>query len=117
MRRKFVLVVAFCSGFLGTAEDAASLSFEEFDGLPNWQRENFISTVLHYYYYNYLEDPAMAPTADCMTDLDRETAADGDPYLLSVILRDLGSSAFDGSADNSVEGVIKDIIDRECESR
>lgn len=117
MRRRLVLVVGLCSGILGTAEEAASLSFAEFDGIPDWRRESFISTVLHYYYYNYLQDPAMVATANCMTDLDREVAADGNPYLLSVILRDLRSPAFDGAANNSVEGVIKAIIDRECATR
>ncbi len=100
---------------LGIVSGAASLTLAEFDRLVAYKKENFISTVLHFQYYRYNNNPETAYKAECMVDLDQSTGENDDPYLLSLIMEDL-DSARAGSRHDTVEGVIKAVIDRECKS-
>ena len=108
-------VATVCCVFFGTASTAASLTLAEFDRLVGYQKENFISTVLHFEYYRYNNNPDMAYKADCMVELDRSTGGNDDPYLLSLIMDDL-DSARAGRRHDTVEGLIKAVIDRECKA-
>ncbi len=104
-----------CCLFVATVSTASALSLDEFDRLVDYQKENFISTVLHYEYYRYRSDPQSAHKADCMVRLDRSTAGDADTRLLSLILRDLNGARARNSGADTVEGVIRAVIARECD--
>ncbi len=103
----------FCLSF-GPAWGAGGLSLEEYDRLARSQKENFISTVLHFYYYNYAGSPETKGQADCMVELDNTTVGDGEPYLLSQIMRDLETARARNAGGRSVESVIRSVIEREC---
>lgn len=115
VKRLLAGVAVLCLVSFGPVSGAGGLSLDEYDRLAESQQENFISTVLHFYYYNYVKSPDTKGTADCMVSLDRSTAADGETYLLSRIMRDLDSARARSSGGRSVESVIKSVIERECE--
>lgn len=111
-------VATLCVVSFGAVSDAESLSFDEFDRLASHQKENFISTVLHFYYYNYANNSETLATANCMIDLDRASGNGGDPRLLTLILRDLDDAGSGASRRaETVEGVINAVIERECATR
>ena len=118
MRVKWTLAGVAALFFLsvGPVSGAEGLSLEEYDRLARSQKENFISTVLHFYYYNYASSPETKGQAECMVDLDKATAQDGETYLLSQIVRDLESAGAGNPGGRSVESVIKAVIDRECKA-
>lgn len=96
---------------------ARALSLDEFDRLVDYQQENFISTVLHFEYYRFNNDPELAHKAECMVELDRSSSDDGNAYLLTLILRDLNDARVRDSEHDTVEGVIRAVIARECDDR
>ena len=107
---------ASCALYFGVVAGADALSLNDFDNLVDYQQENFISTVLHYEYYRYKNDPQSAHKAECMVELDR-AASDGDgPRLLSLIMRSLDQARINGARDPTVEGLIRDVIERECKA-
>lgn len=103
--------------WVGGVSGASSESLDKFDRLVSHQKENFISTVLHHYYYSYTSNPATAHKANCMVELDQRVVEGGDPYLLTLIKRDLATARADNSGNHTVEGIIRAVIDRECETR
>lgn len=117
MKRLLAGLATACCMTFGVVPGAASLPLDEFDRLVHHQQENFLSTVLHFYYYNYKIDPSTVGKAKCMSDLDKRTADDGDPYLLALIMRELDAARAKTANSNSVEGVVKNVIDRECRLR
>lgn len=113
-KRMLTGLAAACALHLGLVAGAAALSLSEFDRLVDYQQENFISTVLHFEYYRYRNDPETAHKADCMVELDQSTSGEGDAYLLSLIMQSLDEARINGARGSSVEGVIRTVIDREC---
>ena len=117
VKRWLAGAVASCCLSLAAVSGARALGLDEFDGLVDYQKENFISTVLHFEYYRYRSDPEAAHKAECMVRLDRATADDGNTRLLSLILRDLNGARARNSGADTVEGVIRAVIARECDER
>ncbi len=111
-RRLTGVAALICLSF-GTVSGAAALTLAEFDRLPAHQKENFISTVLHFQHHRYSNSPDMAGKARCMVELDRVEAQSGDPYLLALIMRDL-DLVRTNTQGRTVERVIREVIDREC---
>lgn len=116
VKRLFAGAAALCVVSFGPVSGAEGLSLKEFDDLVHRQQENFISTVLHFYYYNYARDPETKAKANCMVRLDRSSGGDGDTYLQSKIMQDLESARARSAGGQSVESVIKATIERECRS-
>ena len=116
VKRWLAGVAALCVLSFGPVSGAGGLSLEEYDRLARRQKENFISTVLHFYYYNYAGSPETKGQADCMVDLDKTTVSGGETYLLSQIMRDLENARAAQGGSRSVESVIKAVIERECEA-
>lgn len=112
--RRLVGLAAFGCLSLGAASGAAALSLDEFYRLSAHQKENFISTVLHFQHYRYGASPATAQKARCMVELDRAEAESGEPYLYSQIMRDLDVVRTSTAGGRTVEKVIGSVIDREC---
>lgn len=118
VKRSFAGLAIACVVWFGTVSGAESLSFNEFDRLASHQKENFISTVLHFYYYNFAKNPETLAKANCMVDLDRAKGDGNDPRLLSLILHDLNDARTgSGRRSETVEGVISAVIERECATR
>ena len=112
--RRLAGLAVLCGLSFGAASGAAALSLNEFDRLSAHQKENFISTVLHFQHYRYAASPATAQKARCMVALDRAEAENGDPYLFSLIMRDLDVVRTSTAGGRTVETVIGKVIDREC---
>lgn len=113
IRRRLTGAAALICLSFGTVSGAAALTLAEFDRLPAHQKENFISTVLHFQHYRYSNSPDMAGKARCMVELDRVEAQGGDPYLFALIMRDL-DIVRTNTKSRTVERVIREVIDREC---
>ena len=107
------LAAAFCIAF-GAASGAAALTLDEFDRLPAYKQENFVSTVLHFQHYRYAGSAETARKARCMFELDRVEAENGDPYLFSLIMRDLDIVRANTAGHRTVERLIRRVIEREC---
>jgi len=99
------------------APSAHSLGFDEFENLTFNQKANFVSTVLHHFYYKYRSDPNLAFKAECMMDIDGDRVRDADDRLYTFVMDDLHSAPTASSANASVESVIRSLIDRTCEGR
>lgn len=112
--RSWLGALAVSAASLGVGSDAFGLSFAEFDRLRDYQQENFIQTALHFYYYGYKNDPVTAYKASCMTGLNDKTVEGGKSYLWLLIADDLNTARVSAGKRESVEGVIKAIIEREC---
>lgn len=115
---RFVAAIAAPSlAYFLCTSSAKSLTFDEFDNLTFNQKANFVSTVLHHFYYNYRSDPNLAYKAECMMDIDGDNVRDEDDRLYTFVMRDLQNSQTSGNSTASVEGVIKSIVDRTCAGR
>lgn len=99
---------------LANVSGAQALTFDEFDRLQDHQRENFINTVLHHIYYQYKTDVAESAKAACMTRLDQASVESGKPHLYSLIMVDMSAARSATGSTNTVEGVIRALIEREC---
>jgi hypothetical protein len=117
MKKVVVGVAAFGAAVFGLTPGAVGLSFERFEGVENSRKESFISTMLHYYYYNFSRDPAHAYKAECMVDFNNDEIPDDRQYLYSFIVNDLDNARITTTHNGTVEGVIKAIIERECAGR
>jgi hypothetical protein len=107
-------LVAMCfSMFVGTPS-ATALTFIEFDRLKAHQKESFIETALHFYYFGYQNSSETAYKATCMVSLENQKVQGGNSYLLSLILRDFALIRANAPDLYTVEGVIEAVIDREC---
>ena len=98
----------------GLVSSAHALTFDEFDRLPNHRQENFIFTVLNFYHYQFSQNGQTAGLANCMVELDQRTDADGTPHLYSAVVRSLDVARLAAGNSSTVEGVIRDVVDREC---
>ena len=96
---------------------AHSLSFDEFEKLTFNQKANFVSTVLHHFYYKYRSDPILAFKAECMMDIDGDRVRDADDRLYTFVMEDLRNAPTAVGTNASVESVIRSLIDRTCEGR
>lgn len=105
---------AVCSSAFMGAHSASALTFIEFDRLKAHQKESFIETALHYYYFGYQNNSETTYKANCMVSLEKRKMQSGDSYLLSLILRDLAAIRASAPELYTVEGVIEAVIDREC---
>ena len=117
MKRGVVGVAAFGAAIFGLTTGAAGLSFERFEAVENSRKESFISTILHYYYYNFSKDPAQTYKAECMVDFNNDEIPDERLYLYSYVVNDLNNARFSTTHNGTVEGVVKAIIERECTGR
>jgi len=107
-------LAAMCLSTFVCTHNAAALTFIEFDRLRAHQKESFIETALHYYYFGYQNNSETAYKATCMVSLEKRKMQDGDSYLLSLILRDFAFIRANTPDLYTVEGVIEAVIDREC---
>lgn len=108
-------LAASCVVYFGAMAGAKALTINEYDHLVIDQKENFVSTVLHFYYYNYKNNPDTTYEAKCMVRLDKASTSTGKPYLMSLITQHLNSARADpGKNKQSVEGIIKQVIEQEC---
>jgi len=104
----------FATATFGFSSAAMGLSFIEFERLKGDQQENFIQTALHFYYYGYQANPSTNAKATCMYGLNDRIVDGGKSYLWVRVLDDLNSERARSAKPNSVEGVIKATIEREC---
>jgi len=117
LKKGIVGVAAFGAVIFGLTSGAAGLSFERFEAVENSRKESFISTILHYYYFNFSRDPAQAYKAECMVDFNNDETPDERQYLYSYVVNDLGNARHTTNHNGTVEGVVKAIIERECRGR
>ena len=99
---------------IGLVSGAHALTFDEFDRLPVHRQENFIFTVLNFYHYQFAQNGQTIRLANCMVELDQRTDADGTPHLYSEVVRSLDVARLAPGNGATVEGVIRDVVDREC---
>lgn len=112
-RRLLVALVTTCAVAFGIVSEAASLTFEEYGRLSQNQKENFVATALHFYYYTYKSNPDTASKAVCMVKLENNTTNRGHQYMFSLIMHTLDNHGGAGK-NRPVEGFIQEVIDREC---
>ena len=117
LKKAVVGVAAFGAAIFGLTSGAAGLSFERFERVENSRKESFISTILHYYYFNFSRDPAQAYKAECMVDFNNDETPDERQYLYSYVVNDLNNARLFTTHNGTVEGVVKAIIERECRGR
>ena len=101
---------------LGAVSDARSMSLEEFDRLDGLEKENFMTTVLHFYHHRYKQNPETAHKARCMVDLYNPKVEGAEPVLMSMIMRDMALARTDGSPKATVEKVVERVVERECKA-
>ena len=99
---------------VGLGSGAQALTFDEFDRLPEHRQENFIFTVLNFYHYQFTQNGQTISLANCMVELDQRTAPDGTPHLYSAVVRSLDVARLAPGNSATVEGVIREVVDREC---
>ena len=101
---------------LGTVSDASSLTLKEFDRLNGIEKENFITTVLHFNYYNYRNNPATSDKARCMVELGRRELSNGEPYLSALVTQRIAMRRAEARHGRTVEQIIKELVDQECQT-
>lgn len=116
MGRVLAGAAVFCALSSGMVSGAASMSLEEFYRLDRLEKENFMTTVLHFFHNRYTQDPATSYKARCMVDLYNPSAAAGEPKLVSLILNDIAAARADSGRDPTVEKVVETVVERECRS-
>ena len=114
MNFRGALAAAFLFVSSGLVSGAHALTFDEFDRLPLHRQENFIFTVLNFYHYQFAQNGQTIGLANCMVELDQRTDADGTPHLYAAVVRSLDVARLTSVNGATVEGVIRDVVDREC---
>ena len=116
LMRFLVAMTVFSLLLLGVVSEATSLSLKEFDRLSGIEKENFITTVLHFNYYTYKNNPETASKARCMEELGRRELRSGEPYLSALVTQRIDTGRSNAARSPAVEKIIKELIDRECET-
>ena len=109
-------LAAFALLSLGAVSDASSLTLREFDRLTAIEKENFITTVLHFSYYTYQNNPATASKARCMADLGRRELSNGEPYLSALVTQRIDMRRAEAAHGRTVEQIVKELVDQECQT-
>lgn len=116
VRSSLAAVAVVCSVYFGAVPGAAGVSLSEYDRMTDVEQDRLMFTLLHFYYYRFADNPETAGKATCMRDMNERTGEGGQPYLASQISRELDSARGSSGTASTVEGVVKDVIDRECEA-
>lgn len=101
----------------GSASGAAGMSLDEFFGLNTLEKENFMTTVLHYFHNRYSQDPATTHKAECMVDLYNPAVAGAEPRLLVLIEQDMHRARAEPAKKATVERIVQTVVERECRVR
>ena len=109
-------LAAFALLSLAAAPEASSLTLKEFDRLSGIEKENFITTVLHFNYYTYRNNPETADKARCMVDLGRRELSNGEPYLSALVTRRIDMRRAEAAHGRTVEQIIKELVEQECQT-
>ncbi len=107
-------LIVFCAVSAGTGTGAAAMSLEEFYRLDRLEKENFMTTVLHFFHNRYTLDPAASYKARCMVDLYNPAVAGDQPKLLELILDHMATAHADSRKNPTVEKVVETVVEREC---
>lgn len=110
-------LLAFSALSAGLVSGASSMSLDEFYRLDRLEKENFMTTVLHYFHNRYTQDPATSYKARCMVDLYNPAVAGDEPKLLAMILSDMAVARADSRRNPTVEKVVETVVERECEAQ
>ncbi len=114
LKTSLVAMATLCFMYFGAVPGAAGVTMDEYDRMTEVEKDRLMFTVLHFYYYRFADNPATADKASCMRDLNERTVEGGEPYLAARITRELDAARGSAGAAATVEGVVKDVIDREC---
>lgn len=117
VRRSLGGLIAFLCLSVGAGSGASSMSLDEFERLDMLQKENFMTTVLHYFHSRYAENPATSHKAECMVDLYEPVVAGGEPRLMALIMRDMELARAESGRNPTVERVVETVVERECAPR
>lgn len=117
MKRLLAGLIAFCALSAGMGTGAAGMSLEEFYRLDRLEKENFMTTVLHFFHNRYTQDPAASYKARCMVDLYNPAVGGNEPKLLDLILENMATAHADSRSNPTVEKVVETVVERECTAR